>query len=47
MNEWEASATLPPGWITEPPSWGNFPLIKLLPKERRQAEYRQIKNLKP
>jgi len=47
MNEWEASATLPFGWITEPPSWGNFPPIKLSPKERRQAEYCQIKNLKP
>jgi len=46
-NEWEASATLPPGWITEPPSWGNFPPNKLSPQEQRQAEYRQIRNLKP
>ena len=42
-NEWEADAVLPPGWLdftVQPTS------TVLTPQERRQAEYRQIRNLK-
>ena len=46
MNDWEASAILPPGWITEP-TWRNFPSTVLSPQEQRQAKYHQIENLKP
>jgi len=41
-NEWEASATLPDGWLDFVP-----PPTALSPQERRQREYNQIRNLKP